>query len=174
MRAPRGQVDSHHGHPMQGTGLLPRDHSSDRNEQHHPALEHHPTNVACPRGPARSETCMHLLIAGPPVSVQVVPPMIIVSGSSAKVTRRGRAGRRTPTRSRSSAARNVTPQYVDARPISVHTEVLVGVKEVVASGSRRWPHGLESKWCGSRSCNSSADRAGRPGGSTSRHELLTG
>jgi hypothetical protein len=42
----------------------PRDRSSDRNEQHHATLEHHPANAACPRRAVRSGTCMHLLIAG--------------------------------------------------------------------------------------------------------------
>jgi hypothetical protein len=49
---------------MQGAGLPPRDRSSDRNEQHHAALEHHLANTAWPRRAVRSGTCMHLLIAG--------------------------------------------------------------------------------------------------------------
>jgi hypothetical protein len=48
--------------------------------------------------------------------------VIIVSESSAEATRRGRTGRYTPARSRSSVAHNDTPRHPDARPISVHTE----------------------------------------------------
>jgi hypothetical protein len=62
--------------------------------------------------------------------------VIIVSESSAEATRRVRTGRYTPADSRSSAARNETPWYAEARPISVHTEVLAGVEVAVASGSR--------------------------------------
>jgi hypothetical protein len=43
------------------------DRSSDRNEQHHATLQHHPANAACPRHAIRSGTCMHLLIAGSPL-----------------------------------------------------------------------------------------------------------
>jgi hypothetical protein len=48
--------------------------------------------------------------------------MIVVSESSAEVTQLGRTRRYTPAGCRSSAARNDTPRYADARPISVHTE----------------------------------------------------
>jgi hypothetical protein len=53
--------------------------------------------------------------------------VIIVSEPSAEVARRVRTGRSAPVRSRSSAAYNDTPRYADARPISVHTEVLTGI-----------------------------------------------
>ncbi len=55
----------------QGTGLPPRDRSFDRNEQHHGALAHHPANTAWPRRAVRSGTCLHLLIAGFLVRVQI-------------------------------------------------------------------------------------------------------
>lgn len=48
----------------QSTGLPPGDRSFDRNEQHRAALEHHPTNAACPCRAVRSGICLHLLIAG--------------------------------------------------------------------------------------------------------------
>jgi hypothetical protein len=51
-----------------GAGLPPADRSSNRNEQHRAALGHHPANAACPRRTARSQTCLHLLIAGSPPS----------------------------------------------------------------------------------------------------------
>lgn len=38
--------------------------SSDCNEQHQTALEHHLANAACPRRVIQSGACMHLLIAG--------------------------------------------------------------------------------------------------------------
>jgi 2-keto-3-deoxy-L-rhamnonate aldolase RhmA len=50
--------------------------------------------------------------------------MIIVSESSAKATQPVRTGRYTPTGCRSSAARSDSHRYLDARPISVHTNVL--------------------------------------------------
>jgi hypothetical protein len=53
--------------------------------------------------------------------------VIIVSEPSAQVARRVRTERSAPVRSRSSAAHNDTPRYADARPISVHPEVLAGV-----------------------------------------------
>ncbi len=40
------------------------DRSSDRDEQHRAALEHHSANAASPRREVRSGTCLHLLIAG--------------------------------------------------------------------------------------------------------------
>ena len=55
--------------------------------------------------------------------------VIIVSKSSAEVTLRVRTERCAPVRCRSSAARNDTSRYADARRISVHTE------EICACGS---------------------------------------
>ena len=70
---------------IQGARLPPRDRSSDRNEQHRSALEHHPANAACPHRAVRSGTCPHLLIAGSPpsppkretyVPAECVPPRV--------------------------------------------------------------------------------------------------
>jgi hypothetical protein len=60
--------------------------------------------------------------------------VIIVSESSAEATRRVRAGRSTPVHSRSSAAHNDTSSHSDARRISVHTEVLAGLKRSCQAG----------------------------------------
>jgi hypothetical protein len=68
---PGGQVGSPLWRSTQGAGLPPRDRSSDRNEQHRAALQHHPANAACPRRAVRSGTCMHLLIAGLMVRVHL-------------------------------------------------------------------------------------------------------
>lgn len=48
--------------------------------------------------------------------------MITVSEPSAEVSQPVRTGRYTPARRRTSAARDDTPRYADARPIRVHTE----------------------------------------------------
>jgi hypothetical protein len=50
--------------------------------------------------------------------------VLIVSEPSAEAARRVRTRRSSPVRSRSSATHNDTPRHSDARPISVHTEVL--------------------------------------------------
>ncbi len=63
------QMGSHR--VIAGHRLPPRDHSSDRNEQHRAALGHHPANVACPRHAVRPGVCMHLLMAGLLVRVQL-------------------------------------------------------------------------------------------------------
>jgi hypothetical protein len=52
--------------------------------------------------------------------------MIIVSESSAKATQLVRTDRYTSPRHRSSAPRDDALSYVDARPISVHTEEVTG------------------------------------------------
>jgi hypothetical protein len=52
--------------------------------------------------------------------------MIIVSESSAEVRQLKRTRRYPPASCRSSAARNGTPRYADAQPISVHTEEVTG------------------------------------------------
>jgi hypothetical protein len=54
--------------------------------------------------------------------------VIIVSETSAEVTPRVRTERSAPVRNRSSATHNHTTRHADARPISVHTEVLAGSK----------------------------------------------
>jgi hypothetical protein len=72
--------------------------------------------------------------------------MIIVSEPSAKATRPVRTGRYTPARSRSSAAHNGTPRYADARPISVHTNLLDAV------GDRGLQHGGEGERSKIRPC----------------------
>jgi hypothetical protein len=73
-----GQVGSRLGHHA-GAGLQPRDRSSDRNEQHRATLEHHPANAACPRRAVRSDTCMHLLIAGSPPCVRSAMATVIMA-----------------------------------------------------------------------------------------------
>jgi hypothetical protein len=50
--------------------------------------------------------------------------VIIVSEPSAEAARRASTGRSIPARSRNSTPHNDTPQHADARPISVHAEVL--------------------------------------------------
>jgi hypothetical protein len=57
--------------------------------------------------------------------------MIIVSKPSAKATGPVRKGRSTLPRRRSSAAYDATPRYGNTWPISVHTEVLAAVSEVL-------------------------------------------
>ncbi len=47
---------------MQGTGVPLPDRSSDRNEQHRAALQHHHANAACPRRSVHTGARMHLLI----------------------------------------------------------------------------------------------------------------
>jgi hypothetical protein len=58
----------------QATGLPQCDRSSDRNDQHRDTLQHHPANAAYPRHAVRAGTCMHLLIAGLLVQVQLGEP----------------------------------------------------------------------------------------------------
>jgi hypothetical protein len=70
--------------------------------------------------------------------------MIVVSESSAEATRPARTGRCAPACCCSSAARDDTPQYSDARQISVHTGVLGGaavlsyVRGPAGPRIRRW------------------------------------
>jgi hypothetical protein len=56
-----------------------------------------------------------------------VAQVIIISESSAQPVRPVRTGRSTPAHSYSSAVHNDTLRLADARPISVHTEVVAGI-----------------------------------------------
>jgi hypothetical protein len=74
----------------------------------------------------------------PGVTARWALHMIIVSESSAEATGPVRTGRSTTVCSGSSVVRNDTPRYTNARPISVHTEVLAGIAAIsdVQSGRR--------------------------------------
>lgn len=81
--------------------------------------------------------------------------VIIVSELSAKVARQARTWQSTPVRSRSSAAHNDILRYADARPISVHAEVLAWISissdipgsSYTASPTSRTPNGVDSHSC---------------------------
>jgi hypothetical protein len=100
--------------PYQGAGLPPRDRSSDRNEQHHAALEHHPANATRPRRAVRSDTCLHLLIAGSPPS----PPRTTtyLPGERVPLTRVIRGQQRSPMSPTAGTRRSASGQNLDRRP----------------------------------------------------------
>ena len=79
---------------------------------------------------ARARACRRAQPSGPALN------MIIISEPSANMTQPVRTSRYTPARCRSSAARNDTPRYADARSISVHTEEVNRSRSAV-SGLRR-------------------------------------
>jgi hypothetical protein len=100
--------------------------------------------------------------------------VIIVSESSAEVTLRVRTERYAPLRSRCSAAHNDTLRYADARPISVHTEVLPAGGALHRRYRARCPRraGTPSRWPGTRIAAAGRGRvshsAGLPQGATTR------
>ncbi len=65
--------------------------------------------------------------------------MIIVSEPSAKAARRVRVDRSSPACNRRVAARSDTPRQAQARQISVHTEVLTGIRPLRSPRDRPTP-----------------------------------